>query len=311
MKPATLLIAAILSLALATAATAGKVRTWTDASGKYSLDAALVAFNETNVVLERASDKQLGTIPVDKLSEKDKEYLKTKEAVDEANELTGAMQRWTLSNGLEVIGKMVDYAHKEIVLRRSRGKVYVNDRVFQNLPPIYQKIIPLVVQHSGNQVSDFSTLERWLASRRGAPQTFTVDGVILEMEDGDEYGIPFFLFSPKDRDILEAGWDEWLAANTDQDHVARQEEALRLQTEAAYYQQQRARDRHIAELQLGLNAVQAGVTSMWEVTLYPEPGNPGPPLWVTGFARNSRDASYQAMAKHPGYIVGPVRRVSN
>ncbi|WP_425396168.1 SHD1 domain-containing protein [Aeoliella sp.] len=313
MKIATLLLAATVTLAAATSATAGKVRTWTDSSGKYTIDATLVAFNEKDVVIERASDKQLGTVPIDKLSEKDKEYLKTKEAIDSAHEVTGGMQRWTLKDGLEIIGRLVDYGRKEIVLRRSRGTVYVNDRAFQNLPAIYQKIIPLIVQHAGNGVTDARSLEQWLASRRGAPQTFTVDGVVLEMENGDEYGIPFFMFSDKDLDVLQPGWDKWLAAHEKANHEARQHEALRLQTEAAQYHQEREAQerRRIAEMQLGLQAVEAGVTSVWEVTLYPEPGNPGPPLWVTGFARDSRSASYQALAKHPGYTVGPVRRVSN
>lgn len=313
MKPASLLVVAVMTLAAASSATAGKVRTWTDASGKYTIDASLVAFNESDVVLERASDKQLGTVPIDKLSEQDKEYLKTKDAVDSAKELTGAMQRWKLSNGMEVVGRLVDFGRKQIVLRRSRGTMYVNDRAYQNLPPIYQKIIPLIVRHAGNKVDDADMLETWLSSRGGRPQTFTVDGVVLELENGDEYGIPFFMFSPQDLEVLQPGWETWLAAHEKQDYAARQHEALRLQTEAADYQRQRdAQDRRrIAELQLGLTAVEAGVTSMWEVTLYPQPGNPGPPLWVTGFARNSRDASYQALAKHPGYIVGPVRRVSN
>jgi hypothetical protein len=67
----------------------------------------------------------------------------------------------------------------------------------------------------------------------------------------------------------------------------------------------------IATMQLGLEAVQAGITSLWEVTLYPARGNAGAPLWVVVPGRNSAQAVANAQSKNPGYVVGPVRRVSN
>ena len=294
----------------ATNSLAGQVRTWTDSTGKYTIDATLIAFDESHIVIERASDKALGTVDIDKLSEADQQYLETKEAVDEASELSGKLQQWTLRNDLQVNGRLVDYARKKVVLRRTRGKIYVNDRNFDNLPEVYQRIIPQMVAEAGNKVTDKRTLTSWLASRKGEPQEFVVDGVVLELENGDEYGLPFFLFSEADIEVLRPGWDAWLAANNDFDE--KQEEALKLQVEAARYRQQQQQDysNHIAELQLGMQAVEAGVTSVWEVTLYPAAGNNGPPLWVTGFARDSRDATNLALQKYPGYIAGPVRRVS-
>lgn len=311
MNRAQQLFATLLVLTPFAAATAAEYRTWTDTSGKYTIDAALIAFNDSHVVLERESDKGLGSIAIDQLSAADQEYLKTQEAVDAATEATGGMQKWTLKNGMEIVGKVVTYGRKEMVLRRSRGRIYVNDRVFTNLPGFYQKIIPLIVAHAGNQVENAAMLEQWLASRRGGPESFAVDGVVMELENGDEYAIPFFLFSDKDLAILQPGWEQWLSAYEKKDSLARAQEELRLQTQAAYHQQQQnaAEQRRIAQMQLGLTAVAAGITSVWEVTLLPQPGNPGPPLWVTGFARDSRSAAMQAMAKHPGYSVGPIRRV--
>ncbi|QDU58850.1 SHD1 domain-containing protein [Aeoliella mucimassa] len=300
----------VLSLAATSTALAGKVRTWTDSTGRYTVEAALIAFDEHHIVIERESDKALGTVDIDKLSEADQQYLASKEAIDEADQASGQLQKWTLSNGLQITGRLVDFGRKEMVLRRSRGNIYVNDRMFDNLPEVYQKIIPLVVGNAGNKVTDKRTLTSWLASRKGEPQEFTVDGVVLQLENGDEYGLPFFLFSKEDRNVLEPGWEAWLAANTDQDFDEQQEEALKMQVEAARYRQEQAYDRHIAELQLGMQAVDAGVTSVWEVTLYPAAGNNGPPLWVTGFARDSRQATQMALTQHPGYVAGPVRRVS-
>ena len=46
--------------------------------------------------------------------------------------------------------------------------------------------------------------------------------------------------------------------------------------------------------------MQAGVTSLWEVTLYPARGTAGPPLWVVVPGRNSIDATNQALAQNPG-----------
>jgi hypothetical protein len=311
MKRLSQLYASLVVLTTIASASAADYRTWTDTSGKYTLNAALVGMNNSHVVLERESDKGLGSIAIDQLSEADQKYLQTEEATKAATTATGGMQKWSLKDGTEIVGRVVTYGRKEIVLRRTRGRIYVNDRALSNLPEFYQKIIPLIVAHAGNQVSDERTLVQWLSSRRGGPESFTVDGVVMELEDGDEYAIPFFLFSDKDLAILRPGWEQWLSAYEQKDAAAREQQELRLQTEAAYHQQQQdaAQQRRIAQLQLGFTAVAAGVTSVWEVTLIPEPGNPGPPLWLSFFARDSRSAAMQAMAAHPGYSVGPIRRV--
>ena len=68
--------------------------------------------------------------------------------------------------------------------------------------------------------------------------------------------------------------------------------------------------REIAMMQLKLQAVDAGLTSLWEVTLHPAAGNGGPPLWVVVPGRDSRQATETALQQNPGFIVGPVRRVS-
>jgi len=75
-------------------------------------------------------------------------------------------------------------------------------------------------------------------------------------------------------------------------------------------QQDRLVQREIAMMNLQLQAIQAGVTSLWEVTLYPAAGQLGFPLWVVVPGRNSSQAIDTALHLHPGYVVGPVRRVS-
>ena len=66
-------------LAVACLAMAAEARVWTDSTGRYTLDANLVAYNENTVVLQRA-DHEMVAVPVEKLSDQDREYLKSNEA---------------------------------------------------------------------------------------------------------------------------------------------------------------------------------------------------------------------------------------
>jgi hypothetical protein len=282
-------------------------RLWTDATGHYTVEADLIAFNEDQVILQRA-DRELAEVKISKLSRADREYLKSKEAKDLAQQLQDKMQVWTMRSGLKVRGRVVDYARRDLTLQRRRGKIYVNDRLFDNLPEVYRIMLPKIVAHfEKNGIETAKELESWLVRQRGQPRTFTCEGVLLELENGDEYAVPFFFFSEKDLQVLEPGWQQWLAAHQ---HDQRDEHAFMLQTLAAAYQQGRQADRQIARMQLAFEAVEAGVGSLWEVTLYPQNRNSGPPLWVVVPARNSAQAQNAALSRNPGYVIGPVRRVS-
>ncbi len=63
-------------------------RTWTDKTGKYKIDADLIAFNDKSVVLQRA-DHELGMVSIDVLSQADQEYLKSKAAAEESQKIVG------------------------------------------------------------------------------------------------------------------------------------------------------------------------------------------------------------------------------
>src|ERR1700745_1703258 len=95
-------------------------RVWTDSSGKYSIEANLVAFNDTTVVLQRG-DHQLGQVAIDKLSQADRDYLKGKEAGDAIKKVSGATQTWTLKTGEKIIGRVVGFAQKQLVVQRNGG----------------------------------------------------------------------------------------------------------------------------------------------------------------------------------------------
>lgn len=300
-----------------------ETRTWKDVTGIYKIDAELIGFNDQMVILQR-EDKELGAIPIAKLCEEDREYLKSKEALETHDQNLGEMQTWTTVNGLKVVGRIVDYAQRDVTIQRRRGRLFVNDQQFENLPPIYQKMLLAVVQHFENfTVANRADLDRWVLGLRGQPKTYKLEGVIVELENGDEYGVPFFLFSDKDRSLLEAGYNAWLeehgvATNEETtpdapDYTSPNEHQLRLQSLAAAYHQDQQVNQQIAMMNLNLQAIQAGLTSAWEVTLYPGAGNPYPPRWVVTLGRNSEIATQMAIQQSPAFVwvPGPVRRVSN
>lgn len=285
-------------------------RLWSNATGDYTLEAELVAIDDTLVVLSRA-DGELAAMPVNELSDDDKEYLKSKEATDLDDKTFAPVQTWTLKNGMSLTGKVVDFADKTLHLQRRRGRIFVNDRLMNNLPEFYQQLLPQVVAHEKQLPrADGRALRAWLIEQGDAPQPIHVQGVVVEAENGDEYAVPFFLFEDKDLKLFEASWDEWLAARKENKYEAEEDLGFLLRSLAAARHHDEQVQREIAMMQLNMQAIQAGVTTLWEVTLYPAAGNGGPPLWVVVTGRNNIEATNAALQQHSGYVAGPVRRVS-
>jgi hypothetical protein len=284
-------------------------RVWTDSTGKYSIEADLIAFNESTVVLQRP-DHQLGQVPIDKLSQTDRDYLKGKEAGDAVKKVAGATQTWTLRNGQKVIGRVVGFARKPMTVQRRRGNIYVNDRLLDNLPLIYQTMIPKIVANDAKLVhDDRQALDDWLVTQKGQPRTFTVEGPLFELEGGDEYVVPFFFFSMGDQALLKPGWEQWLAANSKKQYDQATMQEFLVQSLTAARQRDEQIQQQIAQMNLN-QAVIAGATSLWEVTLYPGRGVAGSPQWVVMPARSSGEATAEALTKFPGYLAGPVRKVA-
>jgi hypothetical protein len=287
-----------------------EARVWTEATGRYTFDAKLVTFNERSVVLQR-DDHELVAIPIEELSDKDREFLNSKEAGDAARAAAEGTQSWTLRDGTKLVGRIVDYATRDLTLQRRRGRNYVNDRAFGNLPEFYQQLLPsIVAQFEDLPRADRRSLDAWFVRQRGEPRTFHLDGVVLETENGDEYGVPFALFSDDDLKVLKPGWQSWLAAHDKKDVREEEDLAFLLRSLAVARHNDSQIQHQIAMMQLKLQAVKAGLTSLWEVTLFPAANGGGRPLWVVVPGRNSRDATEAALHLNPGYVAGPVRRVS-
>jgi hypothetical protein len=313
---ATLLTA--LLVFVTTAAHASKPRMWTDSTGKYTFEADLIGQSDDMVVLQRTNkEKDLVAMPVDKLSKMDQEYLKSKEVAESVRRAADQKQTWTMHSGLKVIGRVVEYGRRNLTIQRRRGKIYVNDRLLSNFPDLQQKMLPKIVAHfEQNDIEDEKDLDTWVITKlKGEAVTYTVEGVILELENGDEYGVPFFFFSQDDLKVLEPGWQRWLAADNarEKEETAKadkERESFMLQAQAQAYQRDRQINQQMKMMELELLATAAGATDLWEVHLYPGRGVAGYPRVVVVPGKNSADAKRIAMQRFPGYTAGAVAQAN-
>lgn len=285
-------------------------RPWTDKTGDYEVEAELVSFDDEVVVLRRA-DHELAAMEIATLSDADRDYLKSKEAKDGKAKLFDAPQKWTLNNGQTIEGKIVDFANRDLTIDRRRGRIFVNDRLMNNLPEFYRQLVPQIVARQEKlPAADGRALRAWLIAQGDKPHVFKVQGVVVEDANGDEFAVPFFLFSDADLKLLQPSWDEWLDAHGKMDYETEDDLGFLLRSFVAERQQNDQVQREIALMQLNMQAIEAGVTTLWEVTLYPVVGNPRPPLWVSATGRNNIEATNAALKANPGYVAGPVRRIS-
>lgn len=281
-------------------------REWSDATGKYKIDADLVA-NDGKTAIIQTKDRRLLEVELDKLAEPDRKYLASEDAQKATS--TDGMQTWTLGKkGWQVRGKVVAYGRRELVIRRQGAKEYINDRLYENLPPIYKQLIPKIVSHFVNMnVETEEQFLAWCKSQGTRARRFTCDGVMLELENGDRYAVPFFFFSDADLAVLKPGWERWLAAA--QDSESQNHEDYMLSAQAQAYQNDPQMVTPVQKLELSLLATATGIVSIWEVAIAPGPGVAGYPTSVVVPARDSRAATEMALSRYPGYVAGPVRRL--
>jgi hypothetical protein len=293
--------------ALAALAQPAAARQWTDSTGHYKIDAELLGFSDALAVLKK-DNQQLVVIPLEKLSAQDRAYVQSKEAAEAVHAAADKQQVWTMRNGLKVVGKVVDYGRKDITIQRRRGKVYVNDQLLDNLPPIAQRMAPKVIAHfEKTPLETNKDVEKWILTLKGEPRTYHLEGVVLELENGDEHNVPFFFFSDEDLKVLQPGWVRWSAAEKQQ--AQHEQESLMLQAQAQAYQQDRRFQQQATVMQLELQAYDAGLFDLWEVSLFPGQGVTGAPKMVVVPARNSRAATIEAMQRNPGYVAGAAAKV--
>lgn len=291
-------------------------RTWMSANSQYSIKADLVAYNDTTIVLKRGGTEKLLAVEIAQLSEADRKFLADKREADRAGNAASSAKdwhTWTSASGWQIRGRVLAYGRKELVVESKSGAVSINGKSFSSLEGLQQKLVLAVLSKLEEKpIEDEQDIRTYLGSIQGQPKKYTLEGVMLQLESGDQVPVPFFMFSQRDQDLLSPGWEAWSAA--EDDSSARAREDFLVQQEANQYQemqQRQARHEQMEVLKLNLLATAVGVTSIWEVALYPGPGTRGRPLTVVVSARNSQAAAQLALQQHRGYVVGPIRKVSD
>ncbi len=306
----------LLVLAVFPLEVSGALREWSDATGRHRWRAELFAASDDLAVLRDRKGK-LHAVQVDELSEADRAFVR-KYLEQGASAVSRQQQMWTLNSGLKIKGTVLGYRSGPVVIENRSGTPYVNGKRFRSLDPVYQAMLPkLIAAVDDDSVQTEEDFRKWARKLRREKRSIPVDGVLMKLPNGDEYAVPLFLFSDADRQVLESGWDRWSAEQADQEQ--KEQENVLLRAEAAEFQRQRnerrqqqqaaaQRREQIELMQLGLLAVDAGVTSLWEVRLMPNPGVPGRPVRVVVPARNSLAAQQAALQRNPGYtVVGSVQ----
>ena len=280
-------------------------REWTDASGHYKFEGDLIAGDESLIILEKKNkDRDLVAIGVDQLSRDDQKYLDDMARKAAANP---EMKTWTTRKGYQVRAAAVEYVKRDVTIQRRRGHAYVNDKRFANLPGVYRKVVPGVVSHFEKIELDEDSFEKWVAKLGGKKKTYSCEGVLLELENGDLYALPFFFFSDEDLQALKPGWEQWSDEKTSEED--RKAYSMNMRAQAMAQQKRQAAVKPIARMHFQMQGVQAGLTDLWEVALYPATVR-GMPRVVVVPARDSRQATQAAMAKFPGYRAGAASKVN-
>lgn len=300
------------------AAAAGPAREWKSAKGQVVLTGSFVAANDATVVIEKPTGELVG-VKLEELSEADRKlaqelrlaevHAKSESEARRAEERAYDPHTWTTRDGVKLKGRVTSFARKDVTYRRNTGVTMVNEHPFSKLPPYYQDVaIRIVGQMADPNVKTEADLTRWARGLRGQPQTFSVEGVILRLEDNTELPIPFFLLSDDDLKILRPGWDAW--KKQDADEESRKRESFLLEVQAQQYQEDRAMTQQIQMMNMQYMAVATGLTRIWEVYLYPPAGVYARPMAVVVNALDNVQAQQVASNMYPGYFVGPVRKLS-
>jgi hypothetical protein len=216
-------------------------RQWTDATGKYHHEAALVEFDGKLVVLKKA-EGQLIAMPVEQLSQQDQEFLKSKQAKEDIAAAASKDPTWSLIDGKQFTGRVSKFGEKELVISRKLGELYVNGKPFAGLPALRQYILPRIVGHEeGKDIKSASGIQDLFVASKGANLVYRVKGVVFEIESGENVAVPIWLLSDKDRKVIEPQWNAWAAAGKDvklRDRIQAEQSTL---ARAAFNEYQRNR----------------------------------------------------------------------
>jgi hypothetical protein len=279
-------------------------RQWTDATGKYHQEAELVDFDGHLVVLKKAQGR-LVAVPLDSLSSADQEYLKSKQAKDDISGAASKDRTWTLTDGKKFTGQVVKFGKKEITISRKLAKLYVNGKAYSDLSEWRQFLVPQLVSHQeGKEYKDDNAIQDLIASRKGADLVYSVEGVLFELESGEQVPVPIWLLSTKDRKVIEPEWNAWAAAEKELElkEQHQQEESTMARAKANEYQKNQQ-----AQLQLQYLQLASQWFDLWQVFVTAPDGST---RWITIPATDSRSAQIAAQNQCPNCVLGATRMIT-
>lgn len=283
-------------------------RIWSSANGAYQLEADIISFNDSMVVLKRTNG-DLVAVELKELSEADQEYVRSKEVVDAGHKSAEEMQTWTGRYGMKFRGRVKAFGRKQVSVKRMARSVYINDKPFSKLDPLHQKLVLRILSDlEGTTLENEQQLDRWSKSIGPSGKSYLLEGVLLQLESGDEIEVPFSLFAPEEMAVLEPGWELW--KEREASDASRERESFLVRSAAMAYQRDRQAQQQIEMLKLDMLAAATGAIAIWQVGLAPAPGVYGRPISVMVPAQNSGIASQLALQRYPGSVLVGVRRAS-
>ena len=312
MKPLAFSLACLFSiLSLSQIAQA---RQWSDATGRFKVEADLIAINDDVIVLKTA-DARLIAVEIAQLSKVDQEFLRSEEAGATKLDAKDRDHAWRLQGDLKVIGRIAGYFAQDMVVERRNSKLWVDGTQENEVPEMVLSMLPRIVEHYETaKIKDLPDLKEWLSKHGKVPHVYAIEGVRIALTSGQEIKVPIFMFESAERALLEPGLARWKALqkekleDVDRSRYARRE-ALMLSSAARAYQQDQAFKNQAQLMQLELLAIDAGVTDLWEVLLLPN--NPyAYPFTVVVPARDSATAQLAAARRYPGFTVDATRKLA-
>ncbi|MEC8556339.1 MAG: SHD1 domain-containing protein [Planctomycetota bacterium] len=287
-----------------------ETREWSCPAGKFKVTGEAIAFSDDMVVLKKKSG-ELIALELEQLCDADKKFVAEQQKEEGKQEKKPEeMHTWTTKDGLKVRGQVVSYGQKELVIERKRGKVVVDGDSFEDIDSLHQGVLLRILSRlEKTKLSDQKSLEEWARKKvKGTPKKFELSGVLMRLESGDMVGMPFFMFDPKELEILKPGWELWLEKKESEE--ARKREDFLMRTQAMAYQRDRAISQKIEMVKLDLLGATAGVVDIWQVSLVPRPGVRARPFSVMVTADNNVIAQQIAQKNYPKFVVGGTRRAS-
>lgn len=315
-----------------------KARTWTDATGRYKVNAKFITADDDQVVLED-HDGDLTVVRRDELSTPDREWVKRhlsrkkpndahrggntrtrnteKPSHQESNATANNRDaKWVLRDGKIVTGVLIGFGTQTLVVERNRGQVFLGHKLLSEYPTAFSQVIPEIVAKADNvELSDVSTLEEHLADLGGGPLSYDVSGVQILLDSGETLTIPMSLLDTHEASEVAPGFARWKAAQAEGVPLVERTESSQLERLLLDTYQRRplppeSANRKVRLMQLKLLAADAGVTDIWEVVLHS--GKPYTyPYSVVVAAENSAIAQERALLQYPAWRAITARKLSH